>query len=84
MNIKVLGPGCSSCQRLEQITRQALREMGEEATLTKVTNMNDIRAYKIVATPGLVINEKVVSAGRIPSASEVVSMIATALSEADA
>ncbi len=82
MEIKVLGPGCSNCQRLESLARAAAVEMGVQATVTKVTDMSDIRAYGILMTPGLVINEKVVSSGRIPDKAEIISMIATALSEA--
>jgi len=84
MEIKVLGPGCPNCKRLESIARAAAAEMGVEATVTKVTDMGDILSYDILTTPGLVIDEKVVSSGRVPSKAEVTSMIATALSEAEA
>ena len=84
MEIKVLGPGCANCQRLEKVARQAVLEMGVEATLIKVTDWDKIMAYDILTTPGLVIDEKVVSSGRVPSKAEVVSMIATALSEVEA
>ncbi len=80
MEVKVLGTGCPNCKRLEKATREALAEMGVEATLTKVTDMVDILSYNIPATPGLVIDGKVVSYGRIPQKAELTSMIATALS----
>lgn len=80
MEIKVLGTGCPNCKRLEKRTREALNTMGIEATITKVTEMTDIMTYDIVATPGLVIDGKVVSSGRVPAVSEIRSMIATALS----
>lgn len=83
MEVKILGTGCPNCKRLEKVTRQSLAEMGVEATVTKVTNMVDILAYNIPATPGLVIDEKVVSYGRIPTKAEATSLIATALSEAE-
>lgn len=83
MEVKVLGTGCPNCRRLEKVTREALAEMGVEATVSKVTNMMDILAYNIPATPGLVIDEAVVSYGRIPQKAELTSMIATALSEAE-
>jgi len=83
MEVKILGSGCANCERLTKVTREVLAEMGVEATLTKVTDFGQIMAYNIIATPGLVINEKVVSYGRVPSKSEVVSMVATALSESD-
>jgi small redox-active disulfide protein 2 len=81
MDVKILGSGCPNCKRLEKVTRQALAEMGVEAMVTKVTDFGDIMAYNIIATPGLVIDEKVVSSGRVPSKAEITSMIATALSE---
>ncbi|MFZ5918952.1 MAG: thioredoxin family protein [Chloroflexota bacterium] len=83
MDIKVLGPGCPNCQRLEKIAREALVEMGVEATLSKVTDIKKIVAYDIVSTPALVIDEKVVSSGRVPTKAEVTSMIATALSKVE-
>lgn len=80
MEVKILGTGCPNCKRLEKATREALDEMGVETTLTKVTDMVGILSYNIPATPGLVINDKVVSYGRIPPKDELTSMIATALS----
>ena len=84
MEIKILGTGCPNCKRLEKTTREALAEMGAKAAITKVTDMSDIMAYDILTTPGLVVDEKVVSSGRVPSKAEITSMIATALSEAEA
>jgi small redox-active disulfide protein 2 len=83
MEVKILGTGCPNCKRLEKVAREALAEMGVEATVTKVTDMVDILAYNITATPGLVIDEKVVSYGRIPTKAEASSLIATALSRAE-
>ena len=79
LTIKVLGPGCANCKRLEQIARQAITEMGVEAEVAKVTDYTDILAYNILSTPGLVINEKVVSSGRIPAPSMVKTWIGEAL-----
>jgi small redox-active disulfide protein 2 len=81
MDVKVLGSGCANCKRLEKVAREALAEMGLETTVTKVTAFEEILAYDIVSTPGLVINERVVSSGRVPNKAEITSMIATALSE---
>lgn len=78
MDIKVLGPGCPNCQRLERIVREAVQEMGMEAAISKVTDMRRIMSYDIVGTPGLVINGKVVSSGRIPSRAEVTTWLANA------
>ncbi len=84
MEIKILGTGCPNCKRLEKTAREALAKMAVEAAVTKVTDMSDILAYDILTTPGLVIDEKVVSSGRVPSKAEITSMIATALSESEA
>jgi small redox-active disulfide protein 2 len=80
LTIKVLGPGCSNCTKVESVAKQAAEQMGVEATFIKVKDYNDIKAYNILSTPGLVINEKVVCAGRIPSLAEVTTMLANALS----
>ena len=84
MNVKILGSGCPNCKRLEKTTREALAEMGVEATVTKVTDFADILSYNIIATPGLVIDEQVVSYGRVPNRAEITSLIATALAKGGA
>ena len=81
MEIQVLGPGCPNCKRVEKVTRQAIADMGVEATIAKVTDWDGILTYEILATPGLVINEQVVSSGRIPSRVEVTTWVANALAE---
>ena len=75
MEIKILGTGCPKCKRLEQIAREAVEEVGIEATFTKVTDMPGIMAYPILSTPGLVINEELKSSGRLPRKEEVVAWI---------
>jgi small redox-active disulfide protein 2 len=84
MEIKVLGTGCPNCKRLEKNARAALDQLGVQAQVTKVTDMKDIMAYDILSTPGLVIDEKVVSSGRVPNTAEITSLIATALTQAEA
>lgn len=82
LTIKVLGSGCANCKKLEALSREAVANMGIEAEIIKVTEHPAITAYNILSTPGLVINEKVVSAGRIPSESEIMTLIANALETA--
>jgi len=77
--IKVLGPGCANCKRVEQIVRKIVGDMSLEAEIIKVTDYPEIMKYNIMSTPGLVINEKLVSAGRIPSESEITTFITSAL-----
>ena len=79
LNIKILGSGCPNCKKLEAVARQAVEQLAVEAVVTKVTDYADIMAYNVMSTPGLVINEKVVSSGRIPSAAEVTSFLSSAL-----
>lgn len=82
LTIKVLGSGCANCKRVEQIVRKIITDMNIEAQVIKVTDYNDITAYSILSTPGLVINEKVVSYGRIPTPAEVTTWVADALQTA--
>jgi len=81
LTIKVLGTGCPNCKKLEQETKKAIANLAVEAEVIKVTDYQKIMEYDVLSTPGLVINEKVVSAGRIPSQSEIISFLATALDE---
>jgi small redox-active disulfide protein 2 len=78
MEIKVLGPGCANCKRLYAEAEKAVALSGQPATITKVEAMDDIVAYGVLRTPGLVIDGKVVASGRIPTAAEIVTMIMTA------
>jgi small redox-active disulfide protein 2 len=74
LQVKVLGSGCPNCKRLEAETRAALDEAGIAYDLSKVTEYDDIAAYGVLSTPALVINEKVVSSGRIPARAKIVEL----------
>lgn len=79
LNIKVLGPGCANCKRLEQIVRKVITDLGIEANVIKVTDYGQIMEYPILSTPGLVINERLVCSGRIPTPAEVTTWVVNAL-----
>ena len=69
--VKILGPGCPNCRKLEAIAREAAASAGIDAEFVKVTAMKDIMAYDVLSTPGLVIDEKLVCSGRTPTQAEV-------------
>ena len=71
LNIKILGPGCANCRKLEAVARDAATAANLQAEFVKLTDMKQIMNYDVLATPGLVINEKLVSSGRIPTVAEV-------------
>ena len=76
MHVKILGSGCANCVNLEKATRQAVGELGLDATFEKVTDYADIAAYGIMRTPGLVVDEQVLLAGRVPTAGQVRDLLA--------
>ncbi len=78
MDIKVLGIGCARCQELEKRTMNALAELGVAADVRKVSEIKDIMAFKVMGMPGLVIDGKVVSTGRIPSVQEIKTWVTEA------
>lgn len=79
MNIKILGPGCARCQQLEKTAQEVVRELSIEATIEEVKDIKKIMQYHILSTPGLVIDEKLVCSGRVPTKAEVTTFITTAL-----
>lgn len=84
ITIKVLGTGCPNCKKVEAIARRVVDYMGLEAQIEKITGYNDIMQYPILSTPGLVINEKLVCSGRIPSDGEVSTWLADAAMQVSA
>ena len=79
LTIKVLGSGCENCKRLAWLAERAAQHLAVEAQVIKVTNYQEIMKYDILATPGLVINEKLVSSGRIPGEAEITTFLTDAL-----
>jgi small redox-active disulfide protein 2 len=75
VNIKVLGSACANCKRLEAIVRKAVEALSIEAEIEKITDYTEIMKWPILSTPGLVINNKLVSAGRIPSEKEIIDWL---------
>lgn len=80
MIIKVLGPGCKNCKNLERVTREAVGELGVDATVEKVEDYPTIVGYGVMSTPALVIDEKLVLSGRVPRTAEVRELITAAQS----
>ncbi len=79
LTVKVLGSGCENCKKVEATARKVVASMGFEAEVIKITDWVEIKKYPILATPGLVVNEKLVCAGRIPSEAEVTTWLVDAL-----
>jgi small redox-active disulfide protein 2 len=75
MNIKILGPGCAKCHMLEKSVQEAVKELNIQADVEYVKDIKKIMEYPILTTPGLVIDEKVVSSGKALSKDEVVKLI---------
>ena len=71
MDIKILGPGCPKCKTLEKVTREAVAESGIEAKIDKIEDIVKIMEYRVMHTPGLVINGKVVLSGQVPTVNQV-------------
>ena len=71
VEIKVLGPGCANCVRLEKAVKEAVKELGLEATVTKVSEIKDIMSYGVMSTPALVVDGRVRVSGRVPGKDEI-------------
>jgi len=79
MQIKILGPGCPRCHQLGKTTKEVAKELGIDASIEEVKGINEIIAYSILTTPGLVLNGQVVCSGRVPTKAEISQFITTAL-----
>jgi small redox-active disulfide protein 2 len=75
MVIKVLGPGCANCQKLEALAKRAVEELSLDAEVVKVSDYAEIMSYGVMSTPALVVDEKLVLAGRVPTYDEVVTIL---------
>jgi len=71
MEIKILGTGCPKCKTLEELTRKVVQDNRIDANITKIEDIVEIMKFNIMTTPALVVNEKVVAKGRIPSIDEI-------------
>lgn len=75
MIIKVLGSGCMNCKTLELRTVEAMKKLNIEATVEKVTDVREIASYGVMRTPGLVVNNKVLSQGRVPTVEQIQELL---------
>ncbi len=82
LNIKVLGSGCENCHKVEALAKQAVAQLSADAQVELVTDMQELMRYGVMSTPAIVINDKVVSTGRVPALSQITAMITTALGQA--
>lgn len=78
MIVKVLGPGCRNCVNLERVTRDAIGQLELDATVEKVTDFPTIVGYGVMSTPALVVDERVVVSGRVPTTAQVRDLLAAA------
>jgi small redox-active disulfide protein 2 len=75
MDIKILGSGCANCKNLEKAAIKAVAELDLVATISKVEDIQKIMAYGIMRTPALVVDEKVLMYGRVPSVAEIKELL---------
>jgi small redox-active disulfide protein 2 len=77
MDIKILGSGCAKCQTLEQVTHDAVDQLGLQAEFEKVTDPREIASWGVMATPALVIDDEVVVSGRVPTVNDIKKLLAS-------
>jgi len=80
MEIKVLGPGCVNCEKVEKLVREAVAEAGVEANIEKVNDFMKIASYGVFGTPAVVVDGKVKSVGKIPKKEEILKWLGEAAS----
>jgi small redox-active disulfide protein 2 len=76
MDIKILGSGCATCQRLEALTRQAATDLGLAVEIDHVSDPGEIASWGVMSTPALVIDDEVVLSGRVPALEDLERMLA--------
>jgi len=81
ISLKILGSGCAKCKKLEEVTSEVVKENNFDADIQKVEDLVQIMSYRVMVTPALVINEKIVVSGRVPSKSEIKSFIEKAIKD---
>jgi small redox-active disulfide protein 2 len=81
LKIQVLGSGCANCHKVEALAKQAIAQLGVDAQVEMVTDVKEIMRYGVMNTPGLVLDGKVVSTGRVPALSQITTMISHALAQ---
>ena len=82
LEIKVLGPGCANCERMEQLARKIVGDLGVEANIEKITHMDQILSYGVASTPGLVVGDELVVSGRVPTEAEMAVWIVDGMAAA--
>jgi len=79
LHIKILGGGCANCERLEKHAKAAVAQLGVEATFEKSGDYNEYAKYGLLATPGLVVNDRLLSGGKVPAVGQVVTLLTNVL-----
>ncbi|MBI5608594.1 MAG: TM0996/MTH895 family glutaredoxin-like protein [Deltaproteobacteria bacterium] len=82
LTIKILGPGCANCHKLEQVARDAAARLGVPAEFVAVSDVGEIVGYGVLRTPGLVVDGRLVASGRVPSSDEVAGWLRAAATPA--
>jgi small redox-active disulfide protein 2 len=79
MQLLVIGPGCTKCKTLAQFTEQAVKELGVQAEITKVTDLKQIMALGVMMTPALAVNGTIKVVGKVPSVAEIEALLQQAV-----